>query len=101
MQNTLNVDGNEIIANGLDEDKVNRVAKHLFKETCDYPRSLLTAFLTCDSYDKLISFEEEITIPMSFYETLSRYKVQAMKLVQNLVIDVPTNLLDTFKDAGN
>jgi hypothetical protein len=90
-----------MIANGLDQDKVHKVVKHFFKETCGHPRSLLTAFLKCDSFDKLISFEEEITIPMSFYKTLSKYKIQAKTLVQNLVTDVPINLLDTFMDEGN
>ncbi|KAF1326792.1 hypothetical protein FI667_g8257, partial [Globisporangium splendens] len=106
MENTRVTEdaGSKVIkdACGLDDSQAREVARHLFKEVCGHPRSLLEAFTECHSYKELMSYKNPIQICDwdLFIRKLYHHREQLKRLLKQMEDGASVNLSREVLDNG-
>ncbi|KAI9330839.1 hypothetical protein BDR26DRAFT_899605 [Obelidium mucronatum] len=89
---------------GLTPELSQVVANHLFFQTNGHPRSLLTAFKKCKSYDEILQLNEPPEMPdwEQFYDKLAldNFKGDVVRLLKYAESGTEVNLREVIKDAG-
>ncbi|KAF1326724.1 hypothetical protein FI667_g8227, partial [Globisporangium splendens] len=106
MENTRVTEdaGSKVIkdACGLDDSQAREVARHLFKEVCGHPRSLLEAFTECHSYKELMSYKNPIQICDwdLFFRNVRNHREQLKRLLKQMETNTFVDLSERVIDAG-